>query len=417
MESYEIIDVKTVRIIIHSSFKEQFESLNNKKGSYPLFGRIYDDFDVCHFSGLLTCPSNAKLIGRISFGTNQLESFEYPHEYPYLHVIFESETIEDLKVEINIDEVSKQSEDDFSVEFIDLDRLFIRIDENETPLKIVKDKKVAIIGMGSGGSLLALYLAKSGINNLVFIDDDRLEAHNIIRHICDLNHLGRFKTRAVKEYLKNRFPEIVIKSLERKFDIHTRTDAEFYLDLFADVHLIIAASGDHIVNFALNDFIHSNNLQIPIIFAGTFDRVKGGLMFKVDPRKDDYCYHCIYSDSSNDGNIQTGSVPSTSELEKKIVYDRSMQEQIAQPGLGLDIDNLTILLTKFCLDLLLTGNEHGLYHFSHNFYMWFNRTIMSRDESSVKFEGLELYFYEDLEKNEKCPFHGPQLLKNKVKED
>ncbi|MHA2074028.1 MAG: hypothetical protein ACW97X_05375, partial [Candidatus Hodarchaeales archaeon] len=181
--------------------------------------------------------------------------------------------------------------------------------------------------------------------------------------------------------------------------------------------LIVAASGEHPVNFALNDFIHSNNLQIPIIYAGTFDRVKGSLMFKVDPRLKDYCYHCIYSDPTSNGNIQTGSIPTTIELEQKIEYDRTLQEQIAQPGLGLDIDNLTILLSKFCLDTLLTGHEHGLYKFPHNFYMWFNRTIFAKSDNSVKFEGLELYFYEDLEKSPNCPFHGPELIGNNVSED
>ena len=147
-------------------------------------------------------------------------------------------------------------------------------------------------------------------------------------------------------------------------------------------------------------------MKFPVIYAGTFEGVKGGLMFKVNPRKDDLCYHCVYADTiayplSDEG--PRGSIPTTSELEKKIVYDRSMQEQLAQPGLGLDIDNLTILLAKFCLDTLLEGHEHGLYQFP------FNRSILKPASDEIKFEGLELCYYEDLEKNSECPFHGGQV--------
>ena len=35
---------------------------------------------------------------------------------------------------------------------------------------------------------------------------------------------------------------------------------------------------------------------------------------------------------------------------------------------------------------------------------------MKADETSVKFEGLELYYYEDLEKDPNCPFHGAQTF-------
>jgi hypothetical protein len=128
-------------------------------------------------------------------------------------------------------------------------------------------------------------------------------------------------------------------------------------------------------------------------------------MFKVDPRENDYCYHCVYSEPLKEDGTSFGAIPTPSELEKQITYDRNLQEQLAQPGLGLDIDNLTIFLSKFCLSVLLKGQKHGLYNFPHNFYLWYNRTIKEEDTGEIKFEGLELYFYEDLGKDSRCPFH------------
>lgn len=412
------IEVKKMKLIIHPSFTEQIDSLRNKEGSYPLFGRIYDDFTVCHLIGI-TSSVYSKSIGYLTIGKKRPEktiNANKSNEYPFLHAIIDSDTIENLKVEVHYKEKIINSDIEVDINLINFNKLFIRIDQNETPLKIVGEKKVAIIGMGSGGSLLAVYLSKSGVKDFIFIDDDQLETHNIIRHICDLTQIGRFKTKAVKDYIEFRVPEVSITTVEKKFSIHTKADADFYLDLFKEVDLIVAVSGEHSVNFALNDFIHSNKLNVPIIYAGTFDGVKGGLMFQVDPRKEDYCYHCIYSDPINNGNIKTDSIPNIIELEKKISYDRTLQEQLAQPGLGLDIDNLTILLSKFCLDVLLAENEHGLYQFPYNFYMWFNRTITNQDKTAIKFEGLELYYYEDLEKDKSCPFHSTQALNKNEKE-
>jgi hypothetical protein len=41
--------------------------------------------------------------------------------------------------------------------------------------------------------------------------------------------------------------------------------------------------------------------------------------------------------------------------------------------------------------------------------------VFQPNSNEIKFEGLELLYYEDLEKNIECPFHGEQVrstLKN-----
>ena len=404
-----------MKIIIYPSFEEEYNDLKRHVNTYLLYGRSFDDFTVCHLTGF---SKKSYPIGLITIGSSPSQEpilTAKELDYPYIHILVKN-NLSTLKVDLYHSEANKESID-VDIEYIDLDRLFVRIDQIETPLTVLSQKKVAIIGMGSGGALLALYLAKSGVKEFIFIDDDRIETHNIIRHICDLDNLGRFKTLAVKDFIEARIPDVKIKTVEGKFDLHTKADFDFYCDLLGDVDLIAAVSGEHDVNYAINDFIHSNRYKIPLLFAGTFDGVKGGLMFKVDPQIEDYCYHCIYSKPDENGSIQTKAIPTTIELEQKISYDRTLQEQLAQPGLGLDIDNLTILLSKFCLDILLKGEEHGLYHFPHNFYMWFNRTIMATDDRSVKFEGLELYYYEDLEKDPDCPFHGTQASTEQSQED
>ncbi len=398
-----------MKFLLYPELEARLKNIPFQEDPLPLFGRSFDDFTVFHLVDLTSTSNDIYQIGYLSTETT---NSNFSMTFPFINLTLDNKTFKITKITIHRNKDNIESLDEFEIESIDLERLFVRIDQEETPLNILRTKTVAIIGMGSGGSLLALYLAKTGIKSFILIDDDQLEVHNIIRHISDLSQLGRYKTKAVKDFIRKRLPETQIKTIERKFVLHTRADADFFLEIFKDIDLLIAVSGEHDVNFAINDFVHINDLKFPVIYAGTFDGVKGGLMFKVDKREDDLCYHCVYADTLtyplSDGDPQ-GSIPTTSELEKKIVYDRTMQEQLAQPGLGLDIDNITLLLSKFCLDTLLKGHEHGLYHFPFNFYLWYNRTILKPDSEEIKFEGLELCYYEDLEKSKECPFHGNQV--------
>ena len=48
---------------------------------------------------------------------------------------------------------------------------------------ILANKRVLIIGLGSGGSPIAVELAKAGVGQFALADFDRVELHNLSRHI------------------------------------------------------------------------------------------------------------------------------------------------------------------------------------------------------------------------------------------
>lgn len=74
----------------------------------------------------------------------------------------------------------------------------------------LEEKKVLIVGLGSGGAPIAVELAKAGVGHFILIDFDRIELHNISRHICGVNELGRLKVNAVKDaiLLKNPYAQV-----------------------------------------------------------------------------------------------------------------------------------------------------------------------------------------------------------------
>lgn len=61
--------------------------------------------------------------------------------------------------------------------------------------------KIAIIGLGSIGSFLAIALNKLGFKNLILIDDDIIEAHNVTTQFYFKNSIGGTKVNTISQHL------------------------------------------------------------------------------------------------------------------------------------------------------------------------------------------------------------------------
>ena len=64
---------------------------------------------------------------------------------------------------------------------------------------ILREKRVLIVGLGSFGSHIAVELAKAGVGSFALMDFDRVEPHNLARHIATVNDIGRLKTDVVED--------------------------------------------------------------------------------------------------------------------------------------------------------------------------------------------------------------------------
>ena len=349
---------------------------------------------------------------------------------------------------IHVKDRNISNDDLIDVSIVDYSGLFLRVNDPKYPLHIYNEKKVGIIGLGSGGSLIAKYLASAGIKKEILIDDDRIEVHNIIRHQCSLRDIGRYKTIAVRDFLLERIPDLEIITLEKKFGIDSKDDEEKYMNILGDIDLLISATGDHKLNFRINQFAYRHG--IPAIYAGTFDKISGGIMIKIDPSKSDACYNCIYDDgnnnpyddvnthkitssnnnnngnNNNNNNRYSSKIPDIKSTDVSIAYDRDLEDLLSQPGLGVDIDNITIFVAKFALSKLLNSPQHNviqnndydyylncksndsIYHFPHDIYIWYNRDIVD-ENGTLQNYGLELYYiasndkYQHIKKRDNCP--------------
>ena len=77
-------------------------------------------------------------------------------------------------------------------------------------INILENKRVLIVGLGSFGSQIAIELAKAGVGSFSLFDFDRVELHNLARHTCTINDLGRLKTDAIYDAIKGKNPYAIV---------------------------------------------------------------------------------------------------------------------------------------------------------------------------------------------------------------
>lgn len=357
-------------VILRNGFEA---AINDVDGSGYLLGTVYDNDETWHIFDTLQAENYKKalhsewqIIGKYksSGGSNNTDTDILPDSY--LDITISEGEVDSMKIQTP----EKTIKNNISSRSIRSDRFFIRLDNDDDNLNELKDKKVGIIGVGSGGSLLATYLAKSGVKNLVLIDGDRYEEHNIVRHLCSMDDIGRKKTLATKEFIKNRIPDVNIDTLEEVFKRDTTQKEQKFLEMLGDCDLIVSATGAHNINFEIESFVQSLDANIPVLYAGMFENLKGGILMRVDESKDDPSYHEAYEDVVEEDaegvDVQSVDVEGT--------YQSPEEEDAhSEPGLGIDVDNLTVFLAKRCLYELLEDQDHNLYQFDESVYVWANR--------------------------------------------
>ena len=239
-------------------------------------------------------------------------------------------------------------------------------------VECLSKKHVAIVGLGSGGSPLAVELAKAGVGSFTLIDYDRLELANVARHICGINDLGRYKTFAVRDAIWQKNPHTSIKT----YEIDVNKEMATCEKAVSNADLILCASDNDKSRFYLNEL--SLKYKIPGIFGRALTRAIGGDILRVRPFQGP-CYNCLYSqnlraDGGDDEEI------SQSDQAKKLLPDYTSTQElqaIIQVGLASDIAPISNMMVKLSLVELSRGIDTGIASLEEDlvsdFYIWANR--------------------------------------------
>lgn len=234
---------------------------------------------------------------------------------------------------------------------------------------LLEDRKVAVVGLGSGGSQVAIELAKSGVGKFVLVDFDRIELQNIIRHVCGLSDLGRLKTNAMRDRIleKNPFAEVETYNT----DINDMDEAR---KILKGCDLVIAATDNNKSRFTINTL--SLEFGFPALYGSCAVRAAGGQVARVRP-KIGPCFSCIFIDAMMENmEEEMSSFRQARKANPPYIGDDEVQAQI-QVGLSSDIAPIATLIVKLALVELCRGKESALSSLENDleasFYMWANR--------------------------------------------
>jgi len=205
----------------------------------------------------------------------------------------------------------------------------------------LRDRHVVVVGVGSGGSTVALELAKAGVGRFTLIDPDVIEETNLIRHECDDRYLGQNKAEAVAELIAHRNPRAQVDAIAADaFDPSVGVDA-----IVADAALVAACTDAERAKHRLNRLCLEAG--VPAVYGGVYEGGVGGEIVRVRPGPEAACYACVTSVlkeatpvPGDDGELDYGLIDADGVLH-------------GAPGLGLDVRLVATLHAKVALLTLL----------------------------------------------------------------
>jgi molybdopterin/thiamine biosynthesis adenylyltransferase len=197
---------------------------------------------------------------------------------------------------------------------------------------------VAVVGLGSGGSFVALSLAMSGVGGFVLIDPDTLEAANTVRHASDLRDVGRSKAEATAALILARNPAARVHALTGRVEDHW--------DALDTVDLVVVAVDGEPVKYQLNEACLEHRRTA--VYAGVYARGEGGDVVTIRPF-DGPCYACWAAEVR--GDIQVTRT-ADDDLDYGMIGEGGTLE--AEPGLWLDVVRVASVQADFVLTELLS---------------------------------------------------------------
>ncbi len=242
---------------------------------------------------------------------------------------------------------------------------------------LLKDKHVAILGLGSIGSVAALELTRAGVGEFTLIDPDHVQIHNLCRHACDLSELGMDKVTAVARRIHRIMPSAKINTYT--FDTNAAPDKTMEILEKTDV-ILVATDTDNSRRLA-NWIAHKH--QIPIIIAGLLERAAGGRVWRIIPGKT-ACYNCYPSDQE--------TAPAS------VAYSKaaSPRDLTIQPGLGNNIAFITHLAVLYVIETLKEPQAEKLASIP-NMVFWF-----INPDQRWKADALSLYHVSEIPSRLDC---------------
>jgi len=215
-------------------------------------------------------------------------------------------------------------------------------------LEFLRDKQVAVIGLGSVGAPIAIELARSGVGKIILIDFDFIEPGSTVRWPLGRSVFGMQKSVALGQFIQSNYPFTRLEPFEYRFGTIYTSDFNSRLEkVLANVDLVIDATAELAIHQLLSDFARAN--KKPFIYAYITPGGLGGLVARIDPKKEMGCWHCLQIALRN-----TKSIPEPPYLEKADVQPVGCAERTSIFP-GFDAQEVSLEATRMAISALSDG--------------------------------------------------------------
>jgi hypothetical protein len=154
------------------------------------------------------------------------------------------------------------------------------------PLEYLKPSTVMVVGAGSIGGAVAHALAAYGVGRLFLVDHDRLRWHNLVRHVCGAEHVGRLKVSAVREDLQLLRPEIEVQA----FPLDVAQDADIVRALLTSTDIVVGATDGVASRRVISHLAH--RARTDAVLACVLEDGALGEILRLRPWPDRGCLTC-----------------------------------------------------------------------------------------------------------------------------
>ncbi len=211
-------------------------------------------------------------------------------------------------------------------------------------------KRVAVVGLGSGGCRVAAELGRLGVR-LLLVEraGELLEEHNIVRHVLGYSSLGKTKLGEMVAYIRNLNPSTEVKSCP--LDVLERQEQFERLLVRWRPDLIAVCTDNEPSKHAINEV--AVRLKIPQAGGAVYDGGIGGEVYRVHPGQ--ACYGCLVAQLRLERQAPKASVPQD-------YNSPGTRDSPTTCALNLDIAQIALLQCRLILELLFepAGCSTGL---------------------------------------------------------
>lgn len=228
------------------------------------------------------------------------------------------------------------------VEVVYMSDCYERTPFKQSEMDALWQKRVIIFGSGTGGSNIALELARAGVGSITLCDPQKLDFANVSRHEGDLLDVDKAKTQVVAERINRINPAITIKTY---FEDIFESSLDRINRIISEHDLVVASTDITAIQLIINEITYKQG--IACVFGGCYEEARGGEVFFTLPGEKMPCLACLrggLKQPKRNRNIDYSTAVSS-------------EDYHGQPGLHSAVDLVTSIEIQICLGILLRENK------------------------------------------------------------